>query len=47
MYRDFDREEQTVKEIRELVQNIETAKENMTIYCQLMKDIFLSGSGKN
>lgn len=47
MYRDYTREEQTMKDLRELVQDIENAKENMTIYCQLMKEIFLSGSDKN
>jgi len=47
MYRDYEREEQTMLEIRELVKDIENAKENMTMYCEIMKDIFLSGSGKN
>ncbi len=47
MYRDYAREEQTMKDLKELVQDIENAKENMTIYCQLMKEIFLSGSDKN
>lgn len=47
MYRDYAREEETLKDLRELIENIETAKENMNIYCELMKDIFLSGSGKN
>ena len=47
MYRDYEREQQTITEIRELVKDIENAKENMTMYCEIMKDIFLSGSGKN
>ncbi len=47
MYRDYDREAQTITEIRELVKDIENAKENMTMYCEIMKEIFLSGSGKN
>lgn len=47
MYRDYEREQQTITEIRELVKDIENAKENMTIYCEIMKDIFLSSSGKN
>ncbi len=47
MYRDFEREEQTINDIKTLVKDIENAKENMTIYCKLMKEIFLSGSGKN
>lgn len=47
MYRDYDREEQTIKELRTLVKDIENAKENMTMYCEIMKEIFLSGSGKN
>ncbi len=47
MYRDYEREEQTMKDLKELVADIESAKENMSIYCKLMKEIFLSGSGKN
>lgn len=47
MYRDFAREEQTMQDLKELVEDIENAKENMTIYCELMKEIFLSSSGKN
>lgn len=47
MYRDFAREEQTLEDLRNLVNDIETAKENMSIYCELMKELFLSGSGKN
>lgn len=47
MYRDYEREEQTMLEIRELVKDIENAKENMTMYCEIMRDIFLSSSGKN
>ena len=45
--RDFAREEQTLEDLRNLVNDIETAKENMSIYCELMKELFLSGSGKN
>ena len=47
MYRDFAREEQTLEDLRNLVNDIETAKENMSIYCELMKELFLSCSGKN
>ncbi len=47
MYRDYTREEETIKEVRNLVKDIERAKEDMTIYCELMKEMFLSGSGKN
>ncbi len=47
MYRDYAREQQTIQDLKELVDDIQHAKENMTIYCELMKEIFLSGSGKN
>lgn len=47
MYRDYDKEQQTIEEVKQLIQDVETAKENMTIYCELMKELFLSGSGKN
>lgn len=47
MFRDYAREEEAMKDVQELIQNIEKAKEDMTIYCQLMKEIFLSTSGKN
>lgn len=36
-----------VKEIRELVSGIDKAKEEVDIYCDLMRQMFLSGSGKN
>ncbi len=35
------------KEINNLVENIEKVKENVDIYCELMKKMFLSTSGLN
>ena len=35
------------KEIDNLVENIEKVKENVDIYCELMKKMFLSTSGLN
>ena len=36
-----------VLEIRELIDGIDSVKDEINIYCDLMKQIFLSGSGKN
>ena len=35
------------KEINNLLENIEKVKENVDIYCELMKKMFLSTSGLN
>lgn len=34
-------------EIRDLIGEIDKAKDEMNIYCDLIKQIFLSGSNKN
>lgn len=39
--------ENVIWEIRELVENIDSAKSNGSIYCDLLKQIFLSASGQN
>lgn len=41
------KKESIVLEIQELVQGIESAKNEMNIYCDLMKQIFLSTSEMN
>lgn len=39
--------EKIVIEVQELVNNIESAKEEFDVYCSLVRQMFLSGSGKN
>ena len=39
--------EDIVIEINELINGIDRVKEEVDIYCNLMKQMFLSGSGKN
>lgn len=39
--------ENIVLEVRALVKNIDDAKDNLNIYCELVKQMFLSNSGKN
>lgn len=39
--------EDIVVEIKQLVKDIDTAKDEINIYCDLLKQIFLSGSNKN
>jgi len=39
--------EQIVIEVRELVNNIESVKEEVDVYCSLIRQMFLAGSGKN
>lgn len=39
--------EQIVFEIRGLVNRIDNVKEEINIYCDLMKQIFLAGSAQN
>lgn len=36
-----------ILEIKELISEIDSAKNEINIYCSLMKQIFLSKSGKN
>lgn len=40
-------DEKIVLEIRELVEGISTAKKEVDIFCDLMKQIFLSKSNNN
>ena len=46
MVRDLN-SEKIVLEIRELVSNINSVKEEFNVYCDLMKQMFLSGSIEN
>jgi len=39
--------ENIVIEINELINGIDRVKEEVDIYCDLMKQMFLAGSGKN
>lgn len=39
--------EKIVVEIRELVNGIDKVKEEVDLYCDLVKQMFLSASGKN
>lgn len=39
--------EKIVLEIKELIVGIDSVKDEMNIYCDLIKQIFLSGSNKN
>lgn len=39
--------EKIVLEIKELVAGIDSVKEEVNVYCDLMRQIFLSGSNKN
>lgn len=39
--------EKIVMEVRDLVSNIESFKEEVNVYCDLMKQMFLSGSSQN
>ncbi len=40
-------DEKVVTEVRELIEDINAMKSEINIYCDLMKQIFLSGSTKN
>lgn len=46
MLRDLN-SEKIVMEVRELVSNIESFKEEVDVYCDLMKQMFLSSSSTN
>lgn len=39
--------EKIALEVRDLVSNIESFKEEVNVYCDLMKQMFLSGSCEN
>lgn len=39
--------EPIVLEIQDLINGVEKAKEEINLYCDLMKQIFLAGSQKN
>lgn len=41
------KDEKIINEIKELVEDINTAKDKICIYGELMKQIFLSGSENN
>lgn len=41
------KEENLIVEINDLVNNIESIKEEIDVYCCLMKQMFLSGSNFN
>lgn len=41
------RDEKVVIEIENLVNNIEKVQENIDVYCELMKRMFLNTSGLN
>jgi len=44
----FDlKSENIVIEINELIRGVDKVKEEVDIYCDLMKQMFLAGSGKN
>lgn len=47
MYNKDINEEKIVLEIRDLVNDIDNVKENIESYCEFMKNMFLSGSGRN
>lgn len=40
-------EEKIVMEIRDLINDIDNVKENIDNYCEFLKQMFLSGSGRN
>ncbi len=40
-------EEKIVIEIQNLINDIDSVKETFDDYCQMLKEMFLSGSGKN
>lgn len=46
MIYDLDKED-IVLEIKDLIKEIENATDEFDVYCELMKQIFLSGSEKN
>lgn len=46
MIRDLN-SEKIVLEIRELVSNIDTLKNEANVYCDLMRQMFLSSSNQN
>lgn len=47
MYNENMSEEQIVNEIKDLICSIEGVQENIDSYCQFLKDMFLSCSGRN
>lgn len=46
MVNDLDKEN-IVLEIRELLNNVDNAANEMNVYCEMMRQIFLSGSSVN
>lgn len=41
------KEKNLIKEINDLMNSIESIKEEVDVYCSLMKQMFLSGSNSN
>lgn len=46
MVNDLDKEN-IVLEIRELINNVDKATNEMNVYCEMMRQIFLCGSNAN
>ena len=38
---------ETIKDLQTLIKDVEKAEDTISMYCELMKEMFLSGSGKN
>ena len=47
MYHDFNNEEELITELSEIIMNTMSIEEIYDIYCQTMKEMFLSGSTNN
>lgn len=47
MNRDFNTEEELISELSEIIMNTMSIEEQYDIYCQMMKEMFLSGSTNN
>jgi len=44
---DFLEDEPIVDEIRDLIKGIDSVKDEVNVYCEMMKQMFLSNSNKN
>lgn len=47
MYNENLENEKIVVEIRDLISDIDQVQETVDTYCKFLKDMFLSGSGRN
>ena len=47
MYRDFNNEEELIAELTEIIANTMSIEEQYDMYCEMMKEMFLSGSNNN